>query len=125
MGVDEPRQHGHGGEVDDRGVLRLPLHLGQRPDGDDAVAFNEDADVRLRRVGSRVDQAAGFDEGMPGRRVALSRGPGGDADQEGGEPERYHGRSSLKTAPPFITKVTFSSVATSASGSPCTAITSA
>src|SRR5439155_481139 len=39
--------------------------------------------------------------------------------------QRSHGRSSLPTAPPFITKATFSSVATSASGSPCTAITSA
>src|SRR5438128_9816776 len=125
MGTGEAREDGQAGEVDGRGVLRLSLGLSQRPDGDNAFAFHADSDVRVRRVRPPVDQAAGFHEGLPGRRGALRRGPGGDADPQGGEPERSHGRSSFTTTPPFITNATFSSVVTSPSGSPCTAITSA
>jgi len=84
--VDEARQHRHLGQIDHAGTLRLPLDLGQRADGLDAVAFDQDADARLRRIGSAVDQAARLDEhrrrglGSPGRLR-----PGGRRDGERGK----------------------------------------
>ena len=86
MRVDEAWQHRHLGQIDHAGTLRLPLNLGQRADGLDAVAFDQDADTRLRRVGSAVDQAPGLDQDRGRGRI----GPGclrprRRRDGEGGE----------------------------------------
>ena len=78
MRVDEARQHRHLREIDDPGVLRLGLYLGERPDRPDAVAVDEDADVGLGLVGAAVDEAARLDEdGLgPGRGRQGRRGLG-------------------------------------------------
>ncbi len=65
--VDEARQHRQLRQIDDLGVgAGLALDLRERPNGFDAVALDEDADVGLRLVGAAVDQAAGFDQNLCG-----------------------------------------------------------
>jgi len=86
MRVDQSRQHRHLRQIDHTRPARLPLNLRDRADRLDPVALDQDADARLRRVRSPVDQAPGLDEerrrGLGG--LGCLR-PGGRGDGERGE----------------------------------------
>ena len=62
MGIDQPGQNGHLGQIDDARGAGLRLHLRQRADRLDPVSFDQDAHVGLGGGGASVDQASGLDE---------------------------------------------------------------
>ena len=83
--VDQPRENGHLGKIDDAGALRLRLKLSQRADGLDAVPFDENTHGAARGLRTAVDQTTGLYENRLGRRR-----PGGLRGQRGSQCQGDH-----------------------------------
>jgi hypothetical protein len=74
MRIDKPGQHRHLAEVDDSGVRGLALDLGQRADGPNPFAFDQNSYIGLHGGGPAIDQASRFDECLGRGRLGRESG---------------------------------------------------